>query len=145
MIALATNRKRGFCSMPSFGVTQAKEAELKTRMESCGVREGDIEERFITSGGPGGQKVNRTSTCVYLRHLPSGIEVKMQEARSQSLNRFFARRRLCELLEEKTLGAKSPEARRRDRLRKQKARRKRRNEDKRLNVKRGIHEENPEA
>jgi len=112
--------------MPSFGVTQAKEAELRARMESCGLREADLEERFVTSGGPGGQKVNRSATCVYLRHLPTGLDVKMQEARSQALNRFFARRRMCELLEERLLGAKSPEALRRERLRKQKDRRRRR-------------------
>lgn len=111
--------------MPSFGVTPAKEAELRARMESCGVAEADIEERFITSGGPGGQKVNRSSTCVYLRHRPTGIEVKMQEARSQALNRFFARRRLCELIEARVLGSKSPEAKRIAKIRKQKDRRRR--------------------
>jgi len=115
--------------MPSFGVTQAKEAELRARMESCGLREADLEERFVTSGGPGGQKVNRSATCVYLRHVPTGLDVKMQEARSQALNRFFARRRMCELLEERSLGAKSPEALRRERLRKQKDRRRRRAAD----------------
>lgn len=112
--------------MPSFGVTQAKEMELRARMESCGLREADIEEKFMTSGGPGGQKVNRSSTCVYLRHAPTGLDVKMQEARSQALNRFFARRRLCELLEERLLGEASPEALRRQRLKKQKDRRRRR-------------------
>ena len=112
--------------MPSFGVTQPKEAELVARMESCGLREADLEERFVTSGGPGGQKVNRSATCVYLRHVPTGLDVKMQEARSQALNRFLARRRMCELLEERSLGAKSPEALRRERLRKQTDRRRRR-------------------
>ena len=68
-------------------------------MAACGMREGDLEEHFVTSGGPGGQKVNKTSTCVVLRHVPTGLEVKMQKARSQSLNRFYARRRLCELIE----------------------------------------------
>lgn len=112
--------------MPSFGVTPAKEAELLRRMEACGLREADLEERFVTSGGPGGQKVNRSATCVQLRHAPSGLEVKMQEARSQGLNRFYARRRLCELVENQRLGTQSPEALERDRIRKQKARRRRR-------------------
>ena len=112
--------------MLSFGVTSAKEAELRTRMESCGVREADLEERFVSSGGPGGQKVNRSATCVYLRHVPTGLDVKMQQARSQALNRFFARRRLCELLEARLLGAKSPAARKSEKLRKQKERRRRR-------------------
>ena len=112
--------------MPRFGVTPAKETELLARMESCGLREADLEERFVSSGGPGGQKVNRSATCVYLRHIPTGLEVKMQQARSQALNRFFARRRLCELLEARLLGENSPEARRRKKLRKQKQRRRRR-------------------
>ena len=112
--------------MPSFGVTPEKEAELLRRMAGCGVSETDLEERFITSGGPGGQKVNRSATCVYLRHTPSGFDVKMQRARSQALNRFYARRRLCELIEQSMLGEKSPEAIERDKIRKQKARRRRR-------------------
>ncbi|NIA12961.1 MAG: peptide chain release factor-like protein [Nitrospiraceae bacterium] len=112
--------------MPSFGVTPQKEAELRARMERCGVREEDLDERFVRSGGPGGQKVNRSATCVQLKHAPTGLEVKMQKARSQGLNRFYARRRLCELIEAQTLGEASPEAKRREKIRKQKARRRRR-------------------
>jgi protein subunit release factor B len=112
--------------MPSFGVTPQKEAELLARMEACGVRETDLEERFIRSGGPGGQKVNRSATCVQLRHAPTGIEIKMQQARSQALNRFYARRRLCELIEDQTLGDDSAAARKRAQIRKQKDRRRRR-------------------
>lgn len=109
-----------------FGVTPQKEAELLAQMAACGVAESDLDERFIRSGGPGGQKVNRSATCVYLKHLPTGIEVKMQQARSQLLNRFYARRRLCELLEARTLGMESPAAKTRDKIRKQKDRRRRR-------------------
>lgn len=113
--------------MSKFGVTLAKEAELLRRMAACGVREEDLEESFVTSGGPGGQKVNKTATCVQLKHRATGLEVKMQQARSQGLNRFYARRRLCELIEAETLGKLSPEEQERERIRKQKARRKRRN------------------
>ncbi len=112
--------------MARFGVTPKKEDELASRMAALGLREADLEESFCRSGGPGGQKVNRSSTCVQLRHVPSGLEVKMQQERSQALNRFFARRRLCELLERERLGVDSPEAREQARLRKQKDRRKRR-------------------
>jgi protein subunit release factor B len=112
--------------MPSFGVTPRKEAELLARMAACNVREAELDESFLTSSGPGGQKVNKTATCVLLRHAPTGLEVKMQKARSQALNRFYARRRLCELIEARTLGDKSPEAVEREKIRKQKARRKRR-------------------
>jgi protein subunit release factor B len=112
--------------MPKFGVRPEKEAELSRRMQACGVAEADLEESFVTSGGPGGQKVNRSATCVQLKHPPSGLEVKMQQSRSQGLNRYYARKRLCELLEAKQLGADSPEAKKQERIRKQKARRKRR-------------------
>jgi peptide chain release factor len=116
--------------MPSFGVTAKKEDELRARMERCGIQESELEEKFIRSGGPGGQHVNRTSTCVYLNHPTSGFEVKMQKARSQSLNRFYARRRLCELIEAQSGDVETPEQKRINKLRKQKSRRKRRNKHK---------------
>lgn len=112
--------------MSKFGVSQQKEVELLTRMAAIGIRDEDLRESFVRSGGPGGQKVNRTSTCVLLVHVPTGTEVKMQQERSQALNRFFARRRMCELLENSTLGNESPEAKRAAKLRKQKDRRRRR-------------------
>ncbi len=122
--------------MPRFAVTQKKEAELLARMNTLGILESDLDESFISSGGPGGQKVNRTASCVQLRHKPSGLEVKMQQARSQSLNRFYARRRLCELMELKDQGMQSQEARRMDKIRRQKSRRRRRSSSDTINVKR---------
>ena len=95
-------------------------------MQQCGLQEKDIEEKFVRSGGAGGQKVNKTSTCVYIKHLPTGLAVKVQKSRSQGLNRFYARRQLCELLENQLLGKDSPKAKRIEKLRKQKDRRKRR-------------------
>ena len=82
--------------MIHFPVNEEKNRWLRERMEALGVREEDIEEKFIRSSGSGGQKVNKTSTCVYLRHIPTGIEVKCMKERSQSLNRFLARRELVE-------------------------------------------------
>ncbi|MDD5692625.1 MAG: peptide chain release factor-like protein [Candidatus Omnitrophica bacterium] len=64
---------------------------LEKKMAALGVREEDIVESFIRSSGPGGQNVNKTSTCVYLKHLPTGLEVKCQRQRSQVLNRNLAR------------------------------------------------------
>ncbi len=116
--------------MASFGVTPRKEAELQQRMAACGLREADLEERFVPSGGPGGQKANRSSTCVQLKHRPTGLGVKMQQARSQALNRFYARRRLCELLEARNFGDQSPQAGKQAKIRKQKARRQRRSRQK---------------
>ena len=110
----------------NFGVTQKKQEELEARMARLGLREQDIQERYVRSSGPGGQKVNKTASCVYLKHLPSGLEVKMQRERSQGLNRYYARKRLCELLEREQLGGKSPAALKADKIRKQKQRRRRR-------------------
>jgi protein subunit release factor B len=109
-----------------FGVTLRKQAELETRMAALGLREADLQEKFIHSSGPGGQRVNKTASCVYLKHLPTGLEVKMQQERQQRLNRYYARKRMCELLEERTLGERSPAAVRAERIRKQKRRRRRR-------------------
>lgn len=112
--------------MINFGVTERKAEELVNRMQACGLREIDIEETFVRSGGAGGQHVNKTSTCVHLKHTPTGLAVKVQKSRSQGLNRFYARRQLCELLENQQLGKQSPEAKRIEKIRKQKNRRKRR-------------------
>jgi protein subunit release factor B len=111
--------------MIDFGVTERKLAELKQRMDRCGLSETDIEETFVRSRGAGGQKVNKSSTCAHLRHVPSGLIVKMQKTRSQRLNRYYARKQLCELLENKLLGRQSSEAKTLSKIRKQKDRRRR--------------------
>lgn len=110
----------------NFGVTQKKQDELEKRMAALGIREEDLQEKYIHGSGPGGQKINKTASCVYLRHVPTELDVKMQRERSQGLNRYYARKRLCELLEEKQLGSKSPAAIKAEKIRKQKQRRKRR-------------------
>lgn len=112
--------------MINFGVTELKKEELEQRMQKCSLLEKDIEEKFVRSGGAGGQKVNKTSSCVYLKHLPTGISVKVQKSRSQGLNRFYARRQLCEELENKLMGKDSPKAQEIKKIQKQKDRRKRR-------------------
>ena len=109
-----------------FGVTPEKLLELEHLWQQIGLFEKDIEEKFIRSPGPGGQKVNKTSSGVYLKHLPTGIDVKATQSRSQPLNRFYARRMLAEHLQAKQLGKNSPAQEKQARLRKQKARRRRR-------------------
>lgn len=109
-----------------FGVSERKAEALQKRMQACGLLEKDLDEEFVRSQGPGGQHVNKTSTCVLLKHRPSGIGVKVQQSRSQLLNRFYARRQLCERLEAQQLGQQSPEARRIAKIRKQKDRQRRR-------------------
>lgn len=85
--------------MTIFPVSEEKNRWLEERMQALGIHEKDIEEKFIRASGKGGQKVNKTSTCVYLRHIPTGIEVKWMRERSQSLNRFLARRELVKRIE----------------------------------------------
>ncbi len=82
-----------------FNITSAKKEALLERMAELGLREKDIIEKFIKGTGKGGQKINKTLICVYLKHMPTGIEVRCQRERSQSTNRFLARRMLCEHLE----------------------------------------------
>ena len=114
----------------NFGVTEQKAEELQQRMQICGLLEKDIEEAFVRSRGAGGQNVNKTSTCVQLKHTPTGLAVKIQLSRSQALNRFYARRQLCELLETRLLGKDSPKAQEINKIRKQKDRRSRRRKNK---------------
>ena len=112
--------------MGKFGVTQKKEEELYVKMNALSIFEDDIEEKFIRSSGKGGQNVNKNSTCVQLKHLPSGIIVKYQKERTQNLNRFFARRALVKKLDEMVNGQKSEENQKREKLIKQKNKRKKR-------------------
>lgn len=112
--------------MAKFGVRPEKEEKLYERMKELGISEEDIKETFIRSGGPGGQSVNKTATCVQIKHIPTGIIIKSQEGRSQGLNRFLARRMLVSRIEQTLLGNESLEQERIGRIRKQKERRKRR-------------------
>ena len=80
-------------------VSSDKEKAIAARMMELGVAENDFEESFVRSSGPGGQKVNKSSSCVYLVHIPTGLAVKCQRERSQSLNRFLARRLLLDKIE----------------------------------------------
>lgn len=90
---------------------------LAQRMERLRIREEDLEERFVLGSGSGGQKINKTSSCVYLKHLPSGHEVSCQETRSREKNREIARERLCEHFEKAAAAAKLASARERARTR----------------------------
>ncbi|MEX0803872.1 MAG: peptide chain release factor-like protein [Candidatus Binatia bacterium] len=107
-------------------VSPDKEKLLQDRMQALGVRERDIDEQFVRSSGAGGQKVNKTSTCVVLHHRPTGLRVKCQRERSQALNRFFARRILLDKIEAKLTGAKSAQEQEVARIRRQKRKRSRR-------------------
>ena len=95
-------------------------------MSELGLEECDFEERFIKGSGKGGQKINKTSSCVWLRHVPSGMEVKCQRERSQAMNRYLARRELCEKLLEQREGERSKRQQKAEKIRRQKRRRSRR-------------------
>ena len=112
--------------MSRFGVSPEKESALLKKMSELGLREEDIKETFTRSGGPGGQNVNKLATCVQLKHVPTGITVKVQRDRTQGVNRFLARRLLLEKYEEQVLGIKSQKDEEIEKIRKQKKRRKRR-------------------
>lgn len=110
--------------MLNFAVSEEKNKWLRERMMSLGILEKDIDEKFVRSSGHGGQNVNKTSTCVYLKHTPTGVEVKCMKDRSQSVNRFLARRELIKKVERLSGGSVSALSEEERKIRKQKAKRK---------------------
>jgi len=108
---------------------------LEERMLKLGLLPADITEKFIRGSGSGGQKINKTASCVYLKHVPSGIEVKCQAERSRELNRFIARKELCETYQEQILGIQSARQQAREKIRRQKRRRSRRQKNRMLDDK----------
>ncbi|HXR47290.1 MAG TPA: peptide chain release factor-like protein [Candidatus Limnocylindrales bacterium] len=118
--------------MSTFPVSSEKEAQLARRMAALGVRETDIEESFVRSGGHGGQNVNKTSTCVMLLHRPTGLQVKCQATRQQGLNRFLARRLLLDKIEAMKTGFVAAQRAEIEKIRRQKRKRSRRARNKML-------------
>jgi len=116
--------------MSKFGVREEKERALEARMRDLQIYDEDLEETFMRSSGPGGQHVNKTATCVRLTHRPTGISVKVQQTRSQALNRFLARRILADRVEEQTRGSQALRAQAREKVRRQKQHRARRTRQK---------------
>ena len=116
--------------MSIFKVSEKKEKELLDRMRELNVKEDDLEERFIRSSGPGGQKVNKSSTCVFLRHIPTDTTVKYQKERSQALNRFFARRTILDQIELKLKGCIKAEKKRIEKIKSQKRKKRKRTKEK---------------
>ena len=116
-------------NMTTFAVSEKKMKQLLLKMEELGLREEDLLEKFIRASGRGGQKINKTSSSVYLKHIPTGIEVKCMKDRSQSVNRFLARREILERLEDLS-GGKSKKTLEIEKLKKRKAKKKKRGREK---------------
>jgi protein subunit release factor B len=121
-------------------IRKEKFDELRERMDRLGIKDGDLVEKFILGSGSGGQKINKTSSCVYLKHVPSGIEIKCQRERSRELNRYYARRELCDRIEEKVEHKKSERQQMIEKVRRQKRRRSRRGKEKMLAAKKRVSE-----
>jgi len=121
--------------MGMFTVSQKKEEALLARMEKLGIREEDLRESFVRASGPGGQKVNKTSSCVFLVHLPTGLSVKCQDERSRALNRFLARRILIDRVERVQKGRASLQRQKIEKIKRQKRKRSKRAQEKVLRLK----------
>jgi protein subunit release factor B len=117
-------------------IGEAKRAALAERMARLGIREAELTEKFVLGSGRGGQKINKTSSCVYLKHGPTGLEVKCQQTRSREANRFFARREMCERLAARVLGETTRRQQAAEKIRRQKRRRSRRQKERMLADKR---------
>lgn len=109
---------------------------LEERMLKLGISEADIIEKFILGSGKGGQKINKTASCVYIKHIPTGFEIKCQQDRSRELNRYHARELLCDKIEEMLFKEKSEKQQLIEKIRRQKKRRSRKSKEKMLSQKR---------
>ena len=111
--------------MSALPVSPEKLAQIEARMSALGLRESDLEETFVRSGGPGGQNVNKSSSCVMLWHRPTGMRVKCQTTRHQGMNRYLARQLLLDKIERAQKGRVEEQRVAIEKLRRQKRKRSR--------------------
>ena len=119
-------------------VSAEKIAALEQSMASLGIREEDLLEKFVRGSGSGGQKINKTSNCVFLKHLPSGVCIKCQIDRSREMNRFLARRELCDQLDAIRQGKAVAKTQAIEKLRRQKRPRSQRSKQRSIADKRAL-------
>ncbi|MBT6339593.1 MAG: peptide chain release factor-like protein [Desulfobacula sp.] len=112
------------------GPGKDKLLDLEKRMNKLCIKKEDIEEKFIKASGRGGQKVNKTSSAVFLRHQKTNLTVKCGKSRSQTLNRFYALRTLIEKIEEAVMGITEEKLNKVEKIKKQKQRRRRKTQKK---------------
>lgn len=124
--------------MSDLFISTSRQKQLLARMAGLGIVEADLVEKFVLGTGSGGQKLNKTSSCVYIRHAKSGLEVKCQKTRARALNRYYARQELCARIEEQIMGVKSERRQKAEKIRRQKRRRSRRQKEKMLEGKHRI-------
>jgi protein subunit release factor B len=119
-------------------VSPEKIAALEQSMATLGIREEDLLEKFVRGSGSGGQKINKTSNCVFLKHLPTGVCIKCQIDRSREMNRFLARRELCDQLDAIRQGKAIAKTQAIEKLRRQKRPRSQRSKQRSIADKRAI-------
>ena len=121
-------------------VKKEKSDSLKKQMEQLNIKEEDLVEKFILGSGRGGQKIQKTHSCVYLKHIPTGIEIKCQKERSRELNRYIARKELCSKIEQLLFKEKSEKQKKIYKLKKQKKRRLKKTKEKLFKTKKMLSE-----
>lgn len=119
-------------------ITREKWQQLHNKMLTLGIHEDDLIEKFILGSGSGGQKINKTSSCVWIKHIPTGIIVKCQQERSREMNRYFARQRLYEKIDFLFKKERSEHQQAIEKIRRQKKRRSRRTKQKMLDDKKHL-------
>lgn len=124
----------------NMSISKEKIETLHNRMKALKIEEEDLIEKFILGSGKGGQKINKTSSCVYLKHILTGIEIKCQQERSRDANRFIARMQLCQLIEERLLKEQQEKKHVFEKIRRQKRRRTKAQQEKTLESKRKLSE-----
>ena len=117
-------------------VTKEKALQLQARMKALNIHDDDMIEKFILGSGTGGQKINKTSSCVYLKHIPTGIQIKCQRARLREYNRYLAYFTLCDRLEKKAAAESQEKIHAKEKVRRQNKKRTFANQEKMLEGKR---------